>query len=194
VRLLILTGMFALAILLALGSSAAGAAVGTGGERGLTLDEAIRMALQKNEGLVIERESLAAARAAVSGAKGAYDPVLGLDGALGKTSEPVNSSLSGTSPSQIGPELKSGEAGLSLRQLLPTGGALSLRPGCCVSSVAITGPPPAGGAVGTGNPYSGDLLRAGRSSSLMSRVDIVVLGDVLIGGERANSVGHVVFL
>ena len=121
---LILTAIFALAISLALGSSAASAA---GVERHLTLDDAIRMALQKNEGLVIEHELLAAARAAVSGAKGAYDPVLGLDGAWGKSSEPVNSSLSGTSPNRIGPELKSADAGLALRQLLPTGGALSLR-------------------------------------------------------------------
>jgi len=125
VKRLLLTGMFALALLLALGSSAASTAAAA--EHRLTLDEAVRMALQRNEGLVIERESLAAARAAVTGAKGAYDPVLGLDGAWGKTSEPVNSSLSGTSPGQLGPELKSAEAGVALQQLLPTGGALSLR-------------------------------------------------------------------
>jgi len=121
-RFVTLTGVFALALLLAPGSSASAA-----GEHGLTLNDAIRMALQRNEGLVIERESMAAARAAVTGAKGAYDPMLGLDGAWAKTSEPVNSSLSGTSPSQLGPESKSAEAGVELQQLLPTGGALSLR-------------------------------------------------------------------
>ena len=126
-RRLILTTIFAVAISLSLGSSAAGAAKATGDERRITLDEAIRMALQRNEGLVIERESLAAAKAAVSSAKGAYDPVLGLDGSWRKTSEPVNSFLSGTSPGQLGPELKSAQAGLALQQLLPTGGALSLR-------------------------------------------------------------------
>ena len=119
-----IAGISALTILLSLGLSARPA---RGAERTLTLDEAIRMALQRNEGLLIERESLAAAKAAVSGAKGAYDPLLGLDGEWGKTTEPVNSSLLGTSPGQIGPELKSSEGGLALRQLLPTGGALSLR-------------------------------------------------------------------
>ncbi len=122
-RLVTLTTMFALALQLALGFLAGTAAA----EHRLTLDEAIRLALQRNEGLLIERESLAAAKAAVSGAKGAYDPVLGLDGALSRTSEPVNSSVSGTSPSQLGPELKTAEGGLALQQLLPTGGALSLR-------------------------------------------------------------------
>jgi len=64
-RFVTLTGVFALALLLAPGSSASAA-----GEHGLTLNDAIRMALQRNEGLVIERESMAAARAAVTGAKG----------------------------------------------------------------------------------------------------------------------------
>jgi outer membrane protein TolC len=121
-RLVTLTGILALALLPTLASSALAA-----GEHPLTLDEALRMALQRNEGLLIERESMAAAAATVGGAKGAYDPVLGLDGAWAKTTAPVNSSLSGTSPSQIGPESKSAEGGIELQQLLPTGGALSLR-------------------------------------------------------------------
>jgi len=123
VRLSTLAGNTALAVLLVLALSARPA---RGAEHRLTLDEAVRLALQRNEGLLIERESLGAAKAAVSGAKGAYDPVLGLDGAWGKSFEPVNSSLSGTSPRQIGPELESAEGGIALRQLLPTGGALSL--------------------------------------------------------------------
>jgi len=65
VRLVTLTGIFALALQLTLGFLAETAA---GAEHRLTLDEAIRLALQRNEGLLIERESLAAARAAVSGA------------------------------------------------------------------------------------------------------------------------------
>src|SRR2546426_160194 len=106
----------------------------------LATDEALRRQFTKNPAETLEkliergmelnwceRESLAAAKAAVTGAKGAYDPVLGLDGAWAKNSEPVNSSLSGTSPGQLGPELKSAEAGVALQQLLPTGGALSLR-------------------------------------------------------------------
>jgi outer membrane protein TolC len=103
--------------------------VATGAERSLTLDEAIRLALQKYEVLLIERESLAAATAAVSGARGAYDPVLELDGAWWRATEPVNSSFSGASSNQLAPEVESTEAGLGIRQLLPTGGALSLRAG-----------------------------------------------------------------
>jgi outer membrane protein TolC len=103
------------------------AAEAAGAEHRLTLEEAIGRALERNEDLVIERESVAAARAAVSGAKGAYDPLVELDGAWSKSTEPTNSGLAGTSPSQIGPEVKSVEAGLGLHQLLPTGGNLSVR-------------------------------------------------------------------
>ena len=92
----------------------------------LSLDDAIDMALRKNEGLVIERESLDAARAGVTRAHGAYDPLLQLDGAWSKTSEPL-AFPSGTSPDQIGPEQKTAEGGASLQQLLPTGGSLLLR-------------------------------------------------------------------
>jgi outer membrane protein TolC len=92
----------------------------------LSLDDAIDMALRKNEGLTIERESLDASRAAVTRAKGAYDPLLQLDGAWSRTTEPL-SFPTGTSPDQIGPEQKTAEGGASLQQLLPTGGSLLLR-------------------------------------------------------------------
>lgn len=111
--------------LTALLSSVATAAYGA--ERQLTLDEAVKLALQRNEDLVIERESVAAARAAVSGAKGAYDPLVELNGAWSRSTEPVNSSFAGTASSQIAPEVKSVEAGLGIHQLLPSGGALSVR-------------------------------------------------------------------
>src|SRR5207249_3834270 len=68
----------------------------------LTLDDAIQLALRKNEDLVIERESLAAARAAVTRANGAYDPLLQIDGAWSKTSEPFNSAVRGTAPVRAG--------------------------------------------------------------------------------------------
>src|SRR5437667_927298 len=93
----------------------------------LTLDDAIQLDLGKNEDLVIKRESLAAARAAVTRANGAYDPLLQIDGAWSKTSEPFNSAVRGTAPDQLGPEQKTGEGGAALQQLLPTGGSLSLR-------------------------------------------------------------------
>jgi outer membrane protein len=98
-----------------------------GAERQLTLDEAIEMALEKNEGLVIERESLGAASAAVLGAKGAYDPVLELEGSYSKSTEPVTAFGSGGIPYLSAPESDSKAASLTIRQLLPTGGALSLR-------------------------------------------------------------------
>lgn len=59
----------ALAVLLTLALSGAGAA--RAAERTLTLEEAIASALENNDGIRIERESLLAATAAVSGAKGA---------------------------------------------------------------------------------------------------------------------------
>jgi outer membrane protein TolC len=124
VKLATLKRILALTSLLTLGLPV-GTAIGA--DHRLTLDEAIDLALQRNEGLLIERESLGAAKAAVSGAKGAYDPFLELDGAWSRSTEPVNSSFSGTSPAQIAPEFESAEAGLAIRQLLPTGGALSLR-------------------------------------------------------------------
>jgi outer membrane protein TolC len=95
-------------------------------ERSLTLDEAIALALRGNEGLVIERHSLAAARARVSAASGAYDPLLELNGGWARTREPLNSSFPGTT-NPIAPEGRSTEAGVALSQLLPTGGAVSLR-------------------------------------------------------------------
>jgi len=96
-------------------------------EEPLTLDQAIRLALQKNEGLLIERESLAAARSAVTAAKGAYDPLLTLDGGWRKSTEPTNSSFSGAPTGRLAPETEATEANAALQQLLPTGGLVSLR-------------------------------------------------------------------
>ncbi len=93
--------------------------------RSLTLNEAIDMALQRNEGLLIERESLASARAEVRKARGAYDPLLDVEGAWSRSTEPGISTPGGPS-SVVAPEVESAEAAVSLRQLLPTGGALSL--------------------------------------------------------------------
>jgi outer membrane protein TolC len=95
-------------------------------ERPLTLGDAIRMALQKNEGLIIEREALASATANVSGARGAYDPVLELNGGWSRSTQPANSAFSGAPAGRFAPRNESTEAGATVRQLLPTGGALSL--------------------------------------------------------------------
>ncbi|HZE19905.1 MAG TPA: TolC family protein, partial [Candidatus Angelobacter sp.] len=96
-------------------------------DRPLTLNEAVGLALQKNEDLVVERESQAASKAAVTVARGAYDPLVELDGGWSRSTEPLNSSFSGTSPAEIGPKFESSDAGAAIHQLLPTGGALSLR-------------------------------------------------------------------
>src|SRR5437867_7159089 len=98
-----------------------------GAERPLRLDEAIRMALQRNEGLIIERESVVSAEASLGGARGAYDPQLELSGGWSRSTEPVNSAFSGAPAGRFAPELKSTEAGAAIRQLLPSGGTLSLR-------------------------------------------------------------------
>jgi outer membrane protein TolC len=96
-------------------------------ERLLTLEEAIAFALEKNEGIIVERESLVSARAAVTGAKGAYDPVLQLDGGWRRVTEPTNSAFSGAPAGQASPTSEISDAGASVHQLLPTGGSVSLR-------------------------------------------------------------------
>jgi outer membrane protein TolC len=110
----------ALALLAATGASLAAAA-----ERTLTLQDAIGMALQRSEALVIEREGLRAATFAIETAQGAYDQYLEVEGALQRAKDPTSSLL--TSTSLLAPETRTGGVSLSLRQLLPTGGALSLR-------------------------------------------------------------------
>src|SRR5690349_16335391 len=54
----------------------AGAAAAFAEDRPLSLADAVKMALENAEGVVIQRESLAAAEAGVSGAEGVYDPRL----------------------------------------------------------------------------------------------------------------------
>ena len=86
-------------------------------------------ALEKNEALRIERAAVDAAEAAVSGAQGAYDPLLGLNAGWNRTTPPVNSSFSGAPPGQLAPTDEVAEAGASLVQLLPSGGAVTVRAG-----------------------------------------------------------------
>ena len=116
---------FALALLVALASPIPEAAIAD--ERPLTLEEAIAFALDKNEVIAIGREAQAAADATITEAKGAYDPVLELDAGWRKTAEPVNSAFSGVPDGSAALETEGTEAGMRVRQLLPTGGALSFR-------------------------------------------------------------------
>jgi len=95
-------------------------------DRALTLNDAVRMALEKNEDIVISRESVTAANAGVRGAQGAYDPVLQLNGGWSRSQEPVNSVFSGAPLGHLGPEFTVAEAGGGILQYLPTGGTLAL--------------------------------------------------------------------
>ena len=100
-----------------------------GAEQVLTLKDAIMHALEKNEDLLIEHESVTAAEAEVKAASGVYDPVLGVDGTWGKQKPPINSAFVGAPPGELAPETESTEVGVGLRQYLPTGGEVALRGG-----------------------------------------------------------------
>lgn len=93
----------------------------------LSLDEAIVRALDRADDVVIERRFLDAAEAAVRGAGGAYDPVLTVETGFERASPPVNSAFSGAPPGEAAPTTEAAVAGALVRQLLPTGGELSLR-------------------------------------------------------------------
>jgi len=96
-------------------------------ERPLTREEAIALALEKNEGILIERESLASAESAVTGAKGAYDPFLELQGGWLRARPPVNSAFSGAPEDEAAPVTEGVDAFAGVTQLLPTGGEVSVR-------------------------------------------------------------------
>lgn len=96
------------------------------GERPMTLAEAIDNALRRNDDIVIVRESLTTAEAALRGAGGAYDPLLQVDGGWSRSQLPVNSPFSGAPPGQLSPTDKQLDAGVSLVQLLKTGGSVTL--------------------------------------------------------------------
>jgi outer membrane protein TolC len=120
----------ALAAAFATGAALALPPAGAGGDaevRALTLAEAIGMALEKNERLVVEREAVAGADAAVLAARGAYDPSLGAQATWQQAAPPVNSAFSGAPAGSLAPTTESAGAGLALGQLLATGGELSLR-------------------------------------------------------------------
>lgn len=93
----------------------------------LTLAEAIAGALEKNDGIRIEREAFLAATAAIDGAKGAYDPLLEVETGWRRSSLPVNSAFSGAPAGEAAPTAEGAEVRADLTQLLPTGATLSLR-------------------------------------------------------------------
>ena len=80
----------------------------------LTLSEAITRALEKNERIIVEREAVAAADAAVVAAKGAYDPMLGVRADWQRATPPVNSAFSGAPAGGLAPTVEAGSAGVTL--------------------------------------------------------------------------------
>lgn len=104
----------------------AGPAAGAG-ERTLTLDEAIALAVENYEGLLVERASLAAAEAGVEAARGAYDPDFELAARWGEATSPVGSAFPGTSLGSFAATRETADAGVAVTQRLRTGGALALR-------------------------------------------------------------------
>lgn len=98
-------------------------------DRSMTLQEATTMALEKNEGLIVQREAWLSADAAVGGASGPYDPLLDLQLGWRRSALATNSPFAGAPVGQLAPTDKAGELGLSLQRLLPTGGEATLRIG-----------------------------------------------------------------
>jgi outer membrane protein TolC len=93
----------------------------------LSLEEAVARALERNDDVLIERRLLDSAEAAVLGARGAYDPVVGVSGGWQHTTTPVNSAFSGAPAGAAAPTLEGAEVAATVRRLLPTGGELLLR-------------------------------------------------------------------
>jgi outer membrane protein TolC len=92
----------------------------------LTLDEAVRRALEHNTTLWVEHENLDQAVSAIQGAKGAYDVLWAASFGWRKNTDPVNSIFSGAPEGQLAPDNEGVEASTSFSSLLPTGGSVSL--------------------------------------------------------------------
>ncbi len=95
----------------------------------LSLAQAVRSALEKNNALVVERQNVVQADAAVSGARGAYDLFWTADGRYRDHTDPINSAFSGAPDGDLAPTLTDATISTSFSQLLPTGGTLGLSTG-----------------------------------------------------------------
>jgi hypothetical protein len=104
-----------------------GPVAGAATEHRLTLEEAVALAVDNHEGILVERAAVAAADAAIDGARGAYDPAVELAARWGEATEPVTTTFPGAPLGQLAASRETTDAGIAVRQLLPTGGALSLR-------------------------------------------------------------------
>lgn len=93
----------------------------------LSLEEAVARALEANEGIIIERRGANIAAAGEVAARGAYDPVLGLDAGWNESTTPVNSAFSGAPEGSLAPTSEGVDAGATLSRLFGSGGLVALR-------------------------------------------------------------------
>jgi len=95
-------------------------------DRPITLFDATELALKKNHDIAIEQQSFQIAGASLTRADGSYDPNFRLDARYRDHTDALNSALSGAVPPDLGPTYKNLTSAISLSQLLPTGGTVSV--------------------------------------------------------------------
>lgn len=93
----------------------------------LSLEEAVTRALETNEGIVIQRWAADIAAAGEEVARGAYDPVLGVDAGWNESTTPVNSAFSGAPEGSLAPTSEGIDVGAAVSRLLASGGSVALR-------------------------------------------------------------------
>ena len=102
------------------------AATAASAQENLSLADATARALAKNHAIRIERESVAAAEAQVTGAYGAYDPQLKLELTTRHSRDPITSIFSGAPAGHTAATDNSFGSSVSVSQLLRTGAMASL--------------------------------------------------------------------
>jgi outer membrane protein len=102
------------------------AASGAAAQEPLTLADATARALAANHAIRIERESVAAAAARMSGARGDYDPQLHVDVSAERRRDPVASIFSGAPAGELAPTTNRIGSSLSITQLFASGATASL--------------------------------------------------------------------
>lgn len=92
----------------------------------LSLADAVTMALERNADIVVERESLVIAGAALLRAEAAYEPTLRGDARVRGRTDPVNSILSGAPAGEVAPATVNLQTSASVAKLLPSGATVSV--------------------------------------------------------------------
>lgn len=147
----------------------------------LSLDDAIQRALRNNELILIQREEVSAARSAITGAEGAYDPVLALSLGWSHVSEPVNSAFGGAADGQASITTENTETSAEVRKLLGTGGQVAVRSGASRGSTDS--------AFDLLSPAYGSNLGLELRQPLLRdrRIDAVRLGLTVTAADRARA-------